>query len=78
MARHGVSFMTCCQSGSLQQGNLPAYTGKKTPCSLSKGKIMHEVFFDIPGLIPFEFIPESQTVSKEMYVAILQHLRDAV
>lgn len=39
---------------------------------------MLEVFFDIQGLVHFEFIPEARIVSKEMYVAILRRLHDAV
>ena len=39
---------------------------------------MLEVFFDIQGLVHFEFIPDGQTVGKETNIAILRHLRDAV
>ncbi|XP_069669499.1 organic solute transporter alpha-like protein [Periplaneta americana] len=39
---------------------------------------MLEVFFDIQGLVNFEFIPKGRTVSKETHVPILRRLRDAV
>lgn len=44
----------------------------------SKGKVMLEVFFDHKGLIHYEFIPEGQTVNKELYLEILRRLRDAI
>lgn len=37
----------------------------------SRGKVMLEVFFDYKCVIHNEFIPEVQTVSKELYLNIL-------
>ena len=51
---------------------------KKFRADRSKGNVMLEVVFDIRGLVHFEFIPDSRTVSKGSYVAILRRLRDAV
>lgn len=44
----------------------------------SKGKVMLEMFFDYKGLIHYEFIPQGQTVTKELNVEILRLLRDAI
>lgn len=44
----------------------------------SKGKVMLEVFFDIKGIVHFEFIPEGRTVNKNLYVEILRRLRDSI
>ena len=45
---------------------------KRFHADRSKEKVMLEVFFDFQGLMHFKFIPESRTVSKETYVAILR------
>ncbi|GBO02352.1 hypothetical protein AVEN_108878-1 [Araneus ventricosus] len=39
---------------------------------------MLEVFFDYDSVIHYEFIPEGQTVTKELYLEILKRLRDAI
>jgi len=41
-------------------------------------KVMLVVFFDWQGVIHYEFIPRGQTVNKEFYVAVLNHLREAI
>ncbi|GBN04599.1 hypothetical protein AVEN_148590-1 [Araneus ventricosus] len=39
---------------------------------------MLEVFFDYDSVIHYEFIPKGQTVNKELYLEILERLRDAI
>jgi len=51
---------------------------KKARQVKSNIKTMLIVFFDIDGLVHHEFIPTGQTVNKEFYKTVLQHLRDAV
>jgi len=41
-------------------------------------KTMLICFFDIKGLIHFEFIPQGQTVNQQFYLEVLKRLRDAV
>ncbi|GBM99113.1 hypothetical protein AVEN_60459-1 [Araneus ventricosus] len=43
-----------------------------------RGKVTMEVFFDYDSVIHYEFIPEGQTVNKELYLEILKRLGDAV
>jgi len=35
-------------------------------------------FFNIDGLVHHEYVPRGQTVNKEFYRTVLQHLHDAV
>ena len=35
-------------------------------------------FFDIKGLIHFEFVPQGQTVNQQFYLEVLEGFRDAV
>ena len=35
-------------------------------------------FFDIKGLVHFEFVPQGQTVIQQFYLEVLKRLRDAV
>src|SRR5215469_2121310 len=44
----------------------------------SKIKVMLTVFFDIRGIVHYEYAPEEQTVTKEYYQDVLRRLRDAV
>jgi hypothetical protein len=34
--------------------------------------------FRLPGIVHYQFIPESKTVNKEMYTDIIHRLRDAI
>ena len=51
---------------------------KKAQQVKSNIKTMLIAFFDNDGLVHHEFIPTGQTVNKEFYKTVLQHLRDAV
>jgi len=35
-------------------------------------------FFDIKGLVHFEFVPQGQTANQQLYLEVLRRLRDAV
>ncbi|GBL84997.1 Mariner Mos1 transposase [Araneus ventricosus] len=58
--------------------------GQKRPCTSGirgkwvRGKVLLEVFFDYDSVIHYEFIPEGQTVNKELYLGIFKRLRDAI
>ena len=44
----------------------------------SNVKTMLICFFDIKGLVHFEFVPQGQTVNQQFYLEVLKRLRDAV
>jgi hypothetical protein len=45
--------------------------------SKSQMKTILISFFDIKGIVHFEFIPQGQTVDQAYYVKILKRLREA-
>ena len=51
---------------------------KKARMSKSKVKVMLIAFFDIKGIVHFEFLPQGQTVNQHMYKEILRRLMRSV
>lgn len=51
---------------------------KKPRQSRSKMKVMLIVFFDIRGVVHYEFVPEGQTVNKEYYLGVMKRLRERI
>nr|APL98296.1 truncated putative DD34D transposase [Bactrocera tryoni] len=51
---------------------------KKPRQSRSKVKVMLIVFFDIRGVVHYEYVPTGQTVNKEYYLGVMRRLRDAI
>lgn len=51
---------------------------KKVRQVRSKVKVMLTVFFDSQGVVHHEYAPPNQTITKEYYLEVLRHLRDAV
>ena len=51
---------------------------KKARQVQSNVKNMLICFFDIKGLVYFEFVPQGQTVNQRFYLAVLKRLHDAV
>jgi hypothetical protein len=44
----------------------------------SKVKVLLTVFFDYRRIVHYSYAPEGQTISKEYYLEVIRHLRDAV
>jgi len=53
-------------------------TKKGEASQISNVKTMLICFFDIKGLVHFEFIPQGQTVNQQFYLEVPKRLRDAV
>ena len=51
---------------------------KKARMSKSKVKVMLIAFFDIKGIVHFEFLPQDQTVNRYVYKKILRRLMRSV
>ncbi|XP_039949898.1 histone-lysine N-methyltransferase SETMAR-like [Bactrocera tryoni] len=51
---------------------------KKPRQSRSKVKVMLIVFFDIRGVVHYEYVPTGQTISKKYYVGVMRRLPDAI
>jgi hypothetical protein len=64
-----------CQSMECRLQNSPA---PKPRMSKSKIKMMLICFFDIRGIIHFEFVPEGIIVNQTFYVEVLKRFIDAV
>jgi len=51
---------------------------KKGRQVLSKVKVMLIVFFDMEGIVHYEYIPQGQTVNQQFYLQVLKRLRLAI
>lgn len=69
-------MQTSQQSSEWREKNEPK--PKKPRQSRSKFKVMLIVFFDIRGVVHFEYVPIGQTVNKEFYLGVMRRVRDAI
>ncbi|UYV76839.1 hypothetical protein LAZ67_14002153 [Cordylochernes scorpioides] len=51
---------------------------KKARMIKSKLKCLLITFFDVKGLVHFEFVPEGQTINQHYYIDVVNRLREAV
>ena len=51
---------------------------KRAHQSCSKIKVMMTVFFDLCGVVHYEFLPPRQTVNKQYYLGVMHRLREAI
>jgi len=67
---------TKCQSSQWKSADSPR--PKKARQVLSKVKVVLIVFFDMEGIVHFEYVPQGQTVNQQFYLHVLKRLRLAV
>jgi len=63
---------------SLQWKTADSPRPKKARQARSKVRVMLIVFFDMEGIVHYEYIPQGQTVNQQFYLQVLKHLRLAV
>ena len=75
---HGVMGTTWRQSNNQVNGKVHHLQDQKRSRQVkSNVKAMLICFFDIKGLIHFEFVPQGQTVNQQFYLEVLKQLCDA-
>ena len=51
---------------------------KRPKTQQSAGKVMASVFWDMHGILLIDFLPKSQTINSDYYIALLDRLEDAI
>jgi len=73
---YGYDPETKCQSS--QWKSAESQRPKKVRQVRSKVEVMLIVFFDMEGIVHYEYVPQGQTVSQQFYLQVLKRLRLAV
>jgi len=73
---YGYDPETKRQSTQWKSADFPG--PKKTRQVRSKVKVMLIVFFDMEGIVHYEYIPQGQTVNQQFYLQVFKSLRLAV
>ena len=73
---YGYDPETKRQSSQLKCADSPR--PKETRQMRSKVKVMLIVFFDMEGIVDYEYVPQGQTVNQQFYLQVLKRLRLAV
>jgi len=76
--KHGSTNTTLIQSGKVHNGRLPIPHDQKFRQSKSRAKTMLLTFFNIRGIVHYEFVPNGQTVNQVYYLEVLERLREKV
>jgi len=76
--RYGFVGVTEKPSGSHLIGKPPMFMPKTSKTSLLGAKRMPIVFFNVHGVLHYEFIPKGQTVNQRDYTGTLRHLWENV
>jgi len=76
--KHGSTNTTLKRSGEVHNGTLPIPHDQKFPSVEIKSQNNVADFFDIRGIIKFEFVPTGQTVNQVYYLEVLERLRENV
>ncbi|UYV68612.1 hypothetical protein LAZ67_6000220 [Cordylochernes scorpioides] len=69
----------CCQLPHRAR-DIFSWSNKREKAKLIKSKLkcLLITFFDVKGLVHYEFVPEGQTINQHYYLDVLRRLREAV
>jgi len=74
--KHGTTNTTLKRSGEVHNGRLPIPQDQKcSVCPYQESKNFAD-FFDIRGIVHYEFLSTGQTVNQVYYLEVLESLRE--
>jgi len=76
--KHGCTNTTLKRSRKVHNGRLPIPHDQKLPSVQIKNQNNVADFFDIRGIVHYEFVPTAQTVNQVYYLEVLKRLREKV
>ena len=76
--KHGSTNTILKQSGKVHNGRLPIPHDQKYSISPNQVKTMLLTFFDIRGIVRYEFVQIGQTVNQVYYLEVLEMLHEKV
>ena len=74
--KHGSTNMTLKRSGKMHNGRMSIPHGQKNCRSKSRVKTMLLTFFDIRGIVHYEFVSTGQTVNQVYYLEVMETLHE--
>ena len=75
---HGSVITNLKWSSKVHNGNLPIRHGQKNSSVQMKNRNNVPDFFDIRGIVYYEFVPTGQTVNQFYYLEVLEKLSENV
>jgi len=76
--KHGSTDTTLKRSGKMHNGRVPISHNQKVPSVQITIQNNVADFFDIRGIVHYEFVPTGQTVKQVHYLEVLERLREKI